>query len=160
MHRHPCPRPAGGFTLIEVVIAIVVVALLSVVAFPSFLDAIRKGRRADAFTAINAIQQAQERHRANNAAYSTSITGAVNASPPGLALASSSSSEGYYSLAIDAAAVDAYTITATAVSGKSQVNDTNCQRLRVVMSQGTLSYESSGTSGSFVAGSSSRCWAR
>ncbi len=37
-----------GFTLIEIMIAVVILALLSAIAIPSYLDNVRRGRRADA----------------------------------------------------------------------------------------------------------------
>ena len=62
-------RKAGqpGFTIVELTIALVVVGVLASIALPSFMDAIRKSRRSDAFAALSAVQQAQERWRGNNA---------------------------------------------------------------------------------------------
>ena len=75
----PCPtllrrRPRRGFTLIEAMIVVAVVAILAAVALPSFMDSIRKGRRSDAFAAISQVQQAQERWRANHASYADQLS--------------------------------------------------------------------------------------
>ena len=58
-----------GFSLIELMIAIAVVGLLTAVAWPSFMESVRKSRRSEALAAMAAIQQAQERWRASHPSY-------------------------------------------------------------------------------------------
>ncbi|MBK7458565.1 MAG: prepilin-type N-terminal cleavage/methylation domain-containing protein [Betaproteobacteria bacterium] len=60
---HARRETASGFTLVELMIAVVIVALLASIALPSFMDSIRKSRRSEAFAALSAVQQAQERWR-------------------------------------------------------------------------------------------------
>ena len=153
------PGPAGqrrGFTLIELMIAVAVVGILMAIAYPSFMDQVRKSRRADAVVALTAVQQAQERWRSNRAAYSS-----VLGPPPttGLGLPAVSSS-GYYNIAIIAASTNttSYEIQAVANPGTSQTADSNCTRLGVRMVGGNLSY-GSGTTGLDWT-DPSRCWAR
>ena len=64
---------APGFTLVEVMIAVVIVGLLAAVAIPAFTDSVRKSRRAEAFSALSAVQLAQERWRGNNASYASEL---------------------------------------------------------------------------------------
>jgi len=126
--------PARGFTLVELMIAVAIVAILSTVAYPTFMNQVRAARRAEAIEVVSRVQQAQERWRAGNPQY-TSLTS--------LGLASTSSN-GYYmiasSAASGAAAVHSYTVTATAVSGKSQAADSGCTVLSLIVSAGTPSY--------------------
>jgi type IV pilus assembly protein PilE len=145
---------ARGFTLIELLIAVVVVGILAAVAYPSFMDSIRKGRRSDAFQALNAVQQAQERYRSDNAQYASTLA-ALPGSP------SATSPNGYYTVALSGASATGYTLTASAVAGKSQASDGDCAQLRVRVAGGNLFYSSDTVGGStFTEGASNRCWAR
>ncbi|KAF1019680.1 MAG: hypothetical protein GAK30_02998 [Paracidovorax wautersii] len=51
-----------GFSLIEMLVALGIVALLAALAYPPYQDALRKGRRADARMALMTLMQQQERH--------------------------------------------------------------------------------------------------
>ncbi len=148
-----------GFSLIELMIAVAVVALLAGVAFPSFMDSIRKGRRTDAFDILGAIQLAQERCRANNASYCSSITAAPTADPPGLGL-QTTSRKGYYTVSMDQVTATGYRVLATPVAGNSQAADGDCARLRLTVLEGNISYGSATMAGAFVDSASNRCWAR
>jgi len=107
-------RGWAGFTLIELMIVVAIVGILASIAYPSYMDSVRKGRRAEATTALYGIQLAQEKWRANNATYGTlaNVWGGV-----------STTENGYYTLAITGNTATAYSVTATAVAGKSQVDD-------------------------------------
>ena len=150
-----------GFTLIEVMIAVAIVAILAAVAFPTFLDAFRKGRRAEAFAALNAVQLAQERWRANNPTYSNQLTNAATATPPGLGLPASSPS-GYYGVALSNVTATAYTVQATAVNGTSQANDLRCKVLGARVAGGNIQRGSAQSSidWSVTNADSGNCWAR
>ena len=136
-HTDRSRRPRTvGFTLIELMIVVVIAALLAAVAFPAYLGSIRKSRRSDAVSYLTAIQQAQERWRANNPLYSASLA----APPTGLGFGTTTPS-GYYDIGIEPSVDGAnYVLTATARAGTSQANDTNCQTLRLQLSGGTVAY--------------------
>jgi type IV pilus assembly protein PilE len=154
MKPKPIARRAhSGFTLIEVLIAVIIVGVLLTVALPSFMDSVRKGRRSEAFAAMAALQQAQERWRSSNATYASS-------SDPGFATATTSPG-GYYSVSVAAGsnATD-YEIIADG-TGSSQANDGACSRLGVrvegAANSGAIRY-ASGSSFSYAA--SNPCWSR
>jgi type IV pilus assembly protein PilE len=149
----------AGFTLIEVMIVVVIAGILAMVAYPSFMDSVRKGRRSEAFTALSQIQQAQERWRGNHAAYAASVSNAATDDPPGLGL-SGTTPTGYYTLALDGAGATGYTATASASSGTSQASDGACVRLRVRVANGNIFYGSAAASGDFNEGSGTGCWSR
>ena len=49
-----------GFTLVELMIVIVIVAILLAVALPSYQNSVQKGRRADAKAALLDVANRQE----------------------------------------------------------------------------------------------------
>lgn len=150
-----------GFTLIELMIAVAIVAIISALAYPSFMDSFRKGRRSEAFAAINAVQLAQERWRANNATYSSQLTAAADAVPPGLAQRATTPS-GYYQVELTGAGASGYTVVATANDGTSQAADTRCRKLGAQVTGGNIKRGSGQSSIDWSATNpdSGNCWAR
>ena len=148
----------GGFSLVEVLIAVTIAGLLAAVALPTFLDSMRKGRRSEAFAALAQVQQAQERWRANHPGYAESVSNAANGSPPGLGLSATTMPAGYYTLALSDVSATAYTATATAAG--SQANDNACAKLVVKIDGGSLTNSSFDGSGTEDTTNASRCWTR
>lgn len=153
--RHPAPTPllraGGGYTLIEVMIALAIIAILASVAMPSFFDSIRKSRRSEAVAALSAIQQAQERRRANVATYTTRLDD--------LKLADKTAS-GYYGIEVNAASSSGYTVTATAAG--TQAKDALCHAMRVQVAGGNILYGSACKTCEMTAPLTDphRCWSR
>jgi type IV pilus assembly protein PilE len=136
-----------GFTLIELMIAVAIVAILTAIALPSYQSYVQKSRRADAITALSALQLAEEKWRASNLTYTT----ALSSPPSGLGI-SSLSGGGYYTIAVASASATGYTLTATPVAGTSQASDTSCPLMTIVQTGGNTSYFDSASM------SSSACW--
>ncbi len=67
------PR-SGGFTLIELVVAMVIVAILAAIAIPGYTSYVRKGRRTDAKSALLDMASLEERYFSLNNKYSTTAT--------------------------------------------------------------------------------------
>jgi type IV pilus assembly protein PilE len=89
-------RRQAGFTLIEVLIAIVIVGILSAIALPSYSSYIQRGRLTEAFTALSAIQPKAEETWSNTRSYET-----LQAPP----------NTDYFSYTVEATA-SSYTVTA------------------------------------------------
>jgi type IV pilus assembly protein PilE len=133
-----------GFTLIELMAVVVVIAILALMALPAYMDSVRKSRRAEAISLLNAVAQAQERWRANNASYSNLLTASgVNIANP---------TSGYYTLGLASATATGYVATASA-SG-AQTSDARCTSLSLTMASGVITYGSTGSAASAV------CWNR
>lgn len=79
-------RRSSGFTLIELMIAVAIVAILAAVAYPSYQDSVTKGRRAEGRTALLQLLQQQERFITQRNTYScfstNTSTGATAAITP------------------------------------------------------------------------------
>ena len=58
-----------GFTLIELVITLAIVAILAAIAFPAYQDHVRRARRADAQAALVELAQWMERNFTEDLSY-------------------------------------------------------------------------------------------
>jgi type IV pilus assembly protein PilE len=114
-------RPSG-FTLIELMIVLVVIAILTTIAYPSYADYLRKGRRADAKAALLELAQQVERHYTTTNAY-TGVT---------LDVGVRNRVSAYYTVgfATGFPTTTAYTLQAVPVAGSSQASD-SCGTLTI-----------------------------
>ena len=126
-------RPQRGYTMVEIVVALMLVALLVMLAFPSFQAQWLKARRGDGRVALMQLQQAQERWRADHPAYAT---GAELNLPE-------RSAHGHYRLGVHAPSSSGYELHAEAQG--AQREDTLCKVLRVRQSQGETAFLSGPT---------------
>jgi type IV pilus assembly protein PilE len=60
---------SSGFTLIELMIVVAIVGILAAIAYPSYQEQVRKGRRADAMAQLVTLAQAYERYYTSNNTY-------------------------------------------------------------------------------------------
>ena len=113
-------KKQNGFTLIELMIVVAIIGVLSAIAYPSYQSYMKKSARADAKVGLSKLADKQERFYLQNNTYTTVFTSAgLNTS--------SVSEEGYYDFTISSDdLVSGFVLTATAVAGKSQANDTGC----------------------------------
>ncbi|WP_332740297.1 type IV pilin protein [Hydrogenophaga sp.] len=75
--RHFTSRRSSGFTLVELMITVAIVGILGALAYPSYLESVRKGRRAEARAALLNLLQQQERHLTQNNTYLAFAKGAT-----------------------------------------------------------------------------------
>ena len=130
-------KHSTGFTLIELMIVVAIIAILTAIAYPAYNKYVLRSRRSDAYAALNQGQTVMERCYAQYFSYAptTATCPAVPATSP----------EGYYSVVASKVTATTYTLTATAVG--AQAADTGCA---------TLSLDQAGNKTS--TGGSANCW--
>lgn len=112
-------RIARGFTLIEVITVVLIIAVLAAIAIPAYVDQVRKSRRAEAQSVIQAEVLRLEKWRVDNPSYA------------GYGL-SSAATDGY-AITLTNTAPTTYTLTAT--PGGDQAKD-KCGTLSLAFSAG------------------------
>jgi type IV pilus assembly protein PilE len=90
MNARTCRRNgltrARGFTLIELIVAMVVIAILAAIAIPNYSDYLLRSRRSDAQAFLLAVAARQQHFLVDRRAYSPSITDAPTAGGLGMAI--------------------------------------------------------------------------
>jgi type IV pilus assembly protein PilE len=114
---------AQGFTLIEVMVVVVIIALIAGIAYPSYRDHVRKSSRVAAQQELLELSGMQEKIYLNSNAFTTKLTNAYDGTTAGgLGKTSGKSTDGRYTLALTATA-QSYTLSATPVTGSQQDGD-------------------------------------
>ncbi len=110
-------RKAQGFTLIELMIVVAIIGILASIAYPSYMDSVRKSRRGDCAGALAGLANAMERYFTVNNTYVGAAVGAGGI--PGQCPVDGGTAT--YNLEISAQAASTYTIQA--VPTGAQAND-------------------------------------
>nr|WP_297529261.1 type IV pilin protein [uncultured Roseateles sp.] len=140
------PGTPRGFSLIEALTVLAIVAVLAAVTLPGFRDQVLKGRRAEAREALQALQLAQERFRSRGPRYADRLEDLGQpATTPG----------GLYRLRITQADATRYQLEATAQG--AQAADRRCRVLTLRQELGatsTTGFDDQGTE------QADTCWPR
>lgn len=65
----------NGFTLIELMVVVAIIAVLTMLAVPSFTTFIAKAKRTEAYTNLHALYAAQKAYWAEHGTYTTQLAG-------------------------------------------------------------------------------------
>jgi type IV pilus assembly protein PilE len=144
-------RKQRGVTLIELVVVMIIVGILAAVALPSYRKYVIRSQRSDAKDALLALATQQEKHYLQCNTYAGTIGAATNCAG-GQLLGTATSKNGWYQLAIPASSALAYTVTATAIAGQNQFQDTECRTFSVDQAGVKTAQDSGG------ADNTAECW--
>lgn len=109
-----------GFTLIEVMIAVVILSILVAIAVPSYSSFITKSRRGDATNMLLDVAGEQQRFLSEQNRYATSMAELGYDNDPTL------SENGYYAVSVATPTPSTFVLTATPVAGEAQASDSEC----------------------------------
>lgn len=110
----------NGFTLIELIIAMLVLSILTAIAVPSYTNYTHRAKRSDATRTMTIDAQALERCYSQGFTYVGCTQVSSSASTP----------QGYYTVSVTTTA-NSYSITAVPVSPGPQTADSACQTFQL-----------------------------
>jgi len=110
-----------GFSLIELLIVVAIIAIIAAFAYPSYLEQIRKTRRADCSGALTGLSNAMERFFTVNSSYLGAAAGGADNGAPAVFPSTCPSDGGTatYNLTIQAATGSTYTLQAAPVGAQT-----------------------------------------
>ena len=138
----------AGFTLIEILIALAIVAITTLLAASTYRKQLQRGHRAQAAQSLLLAAAEQEKFHLANGTYVSRLDASAGADPPGLPVASRTPG-GHYTIAVTLATAAEFRVVATASGSQS---DPACH---------TMSIDESGrrqATGAGGADSAARCW--
>ena len=144
-------RREAGFTLIEMMIVVVIVAILAAFAFPQYRDFVIRSNRAVAKSLLLQVADRQEQFFTDRKRYAADLTDLGYPAAAGFAVDTASNTvaaadaDSIYQIALSDATATTFTLTATPVNGQAQ--DDECA---------TITLDEASTRGSTPAGGD--CW--
>ena len=139
-------KPVRGMTLIELIIVVAIVGIIAAIGYPSYLEHVKKTRRAEGMGELLELADRMERHYSDTGSYDQTDGSDMTAGT----IYRATTQNGYYTLSVDSGTNNVqYTARAAPTSLGGQNTD-KCGTF-VVNSQGTQTV----TGGSLT---SADCW--
>ncbi len=149
----------SGFTLIELMIVVAILGIVSAIAFPSYMDYVKKGKRTDAKVELLRLAQVQESYFTQNLSYASTLAGDLGLTEPVM------SEQDNYAITMtplpagcggtSVSPCTSYTLTATA---QAKQNDGHCGNF-TISNTGLKRVTAGGAAGSTAnTDRSKECW--
>ena len=122
LNKKHMPHTQSGFTLIEVMIAVVIVGILASIAYPSYTQYVTRTYRDSAKACLSEYAHAMERR------YSTKLS--YEGETPKLECASASSLGSRYTITVTDIAQDTFTVKATPLGAQAD-NEKQCGTMSI-----------------------------
>jgi type IV pilus assembly protein PilE len=123
-----------GFTLVELMIVVAIIAILSAVAIPAYNDYVLRGKIAEAMTNLSSLRTQMEQYYQDNRSYQNPPV----AGPCGIGAAPLSTK--YFAYTCLSPTTETYTITATGsgsmVAFGYNINQANTRMTTIMTAQG------------------------
>lgn len=120
-------RHRAGFTLVELMVVVAIVAILTAIAYPSYTHYIVKTRRSAAKACLSEYANYMERYYTTNLGYDKDSAAKANVLPA-LDCASNAQTGNYYGYDFGKPTSSAYTLTATPTPAQP---DSECSALGI-----------------------------
>ena len=110
---------ASGFSLMELMIVVAIVAILGSIAYPSYLNQVAQSRRTDAQAVLIEAAQFMERFYTENNRYDQAPGGTAVALPAQLRESPRDGGTKSYDITVQASTASTYTLRATPKNGQT-----------------------------------------
>ena len=108
-----------GFTLVELLVVVVLVAIMAAIAVPSYQNSVLKSKRTDGKLALSQAASLMEQYYLDNKTYTTDLTLLGYSSSP------ANSDEGHYQIKVEAATASCPIATCFLLSAAPQGKQTD-----------------------------------
>ena len=145
-------RSQIGFTLLELMIVVAVIAILAIIGLPMYTEQVRKGKRAEAVRALGDLQLRQESYRSEFPTYGNMTAAnrdAGNFMDTPQRASDFNNGLKYYTITASGNSATGYTLTATRKGDLA--NDPKCGNFQLTMTAGVIGK-------TVTSGNSDYCW--